>query len=213
MMTNTTPIEPSTTELTELTYTECLDRLRSKRVGRLSVVVDHYPQVFPMNYCLDQHIVVLRTHHGIKLTAANHANVGFQVDDIDPRTHTGWSVLIQGMAEDVSDRSGHDPTTERSQALAAQPWAPGEHPRVVRIIPSKVTGRQLSPGDLGSSPDEPVGTDRSVSVSGTATGDPVSGCAGTSGQPSSVSRRRSAPERGSLLMDPGAVRGRSRQDR
>ena len=87
-----------TTHLDELTYQECLARLGSKRVGRLAVVIDHYPQVFPLNYRLDDNIVVFRTSLGTKLLAANHANVGFQVDDVDPDGHLGWSVLVQGMA-------------------------------------------------------------------------------------------------------------------
>ena len=103
-------------ELEPLSYGECIEHLRSRCVGRLAVVVGHYPQVFPMNYRLDDNIIVLRADVGTVLLAANHANVGFQVDEVDPASGSGWSVLVQGMAEDVSDRRG-DPITERSKAL------------------------------------------------------------------------------------------------
>jgi len=141
------PIQPQSAELVELSYTECVKRLASKRVGRLAVMVGYYPQVFPMNYLLDDSIVVVRAHAGTELMAANHANVSFQVDEIHEDRRSGWSVLVQGMAEDVTDRQG-DPITERSRALGVDPWT-GAEPRLLRIIPAKITGRELSPADLG----------------------------------------------------------------
>ena len=131
----------------ELDYDECLRRLASRDVGRLSVIVGHYPQIFVVNYRLDDFVVVFRTHAGTKLDAANHANVGFQVDHIDEATRSGWSVLIQGMAEDVTDRIA-DSTTERSRDLGIVPWVPGDNPRLVRILPAHITGRELTPAEL-----------------------------------------------------------------
>jgi uncharacterized protein len=142
------PSPPPPRQLEELSYADCLARLAAKSLGHLSVVIGHYPQVFPVNYRLDDNIVVFRTHSGRLLVAANHANVGFQVDHVDPATKTGWSVLVQGMAEDVSDRDGSDPIAKRSRGLGVEPWVPGEKPRFVRIIPAHITGRELGPDDL-----------------------------------------------------------------
>lgn len=91
---------------------------------------------------------MFRTHLGATLLAANHAHVGFYVEHIDDATHSGWSVLIQGTAEDVTDRPG-DPATERSRNLGVEAWTPGDKPRIVRIIPGKVTGGRLTPIELG----------------------------------------------------------------
>jgi nitroimidazol reductase NimA-like FMN-containing flavoprotein (pyridoxamine 5'-phosphate oxidase superfamily) len=139
--------------LSDLSYEECLARLARGRVGRLAVVVDHYPQIFVVNYRLDDFIIVFRTNSGTKLDGANHRNVGFQVDDIDESRRSGWSVLIQGMAEDVTDRIA-DTTTERSRDLEVRPWAPGDKPRLVRIIPAHITGRELTAADLRSWSDD-----------------------------------------------------------
>jgi hypothetical protein len=139
--------------LEELSYDDCLDRLARKRLGRLAVVVGHYPQVFPVNYRLDDRIVVFRTHRGTTLLAANHANVGFHVDHVDEATRSGWSVMIQGMAEDVTDRH-HDPITERGWGLGVDSWAPGDQSRIVRIIPAHMTGRQITSGELSDWSDE-----------------------------------------------------------
>jgi nitroimidazol reductase NimA-like FMN-containing flavoprotein (pyridoxamine 5'-phosphate oxidase superfamily) len=132
-----------------LTQQECMDLLATEQVGRLAVVVGLYPQVFPVNYRLDEWVVVFRTHVGTKLGAAHHNNVAFEVDHIDPVTQTGWSVLVQGMAEDID---GHrpGPVTERSEQLEINPWTGGDQPRLVRIIPAHVTGRRIAAHTLGS---------------------------------------------------------------
>jgi uncharacterized protein len=118
----------------------------TQRVGRLAVMVDHYPQVFCVNYVLDDFVVVFRTHLGSTLLGAHHANIGFEVDHLDHDARSGWSVLIQGMAEDVTDRT-KDATTDRSSRLDVAPWAPGDKPRILRVIPARVTGREIVAGD------------------------------------------------------------------
>jgi uncharacterized protein len=144
MQTRTKP-DRTSLQLSTLTVDECLRRLATQEIGHLALVVDHYPQVFCVNYRLDDFVVVFRTQLGGKLIAANHENVGFQVDHLDPVRRRGWSVLVRGMAEDVTDRHG-DLITERGRNLDIDPWVPGEYPRIMRIIPAKITGRELTAG-------------------------------------------------------------------
>jgi uncharacterized protein len=96
---------------------------------------------------VDRGVVVIRTHPGPMLAAADHANVAFQVDAIDPRTRSGWSVLVQGLAEEVTDAHRAE-LVERTRATGLRPWAPGEHGRWLRLIPQAVTGRRIVPGQL-----------------------------------------------------------------
>ncbi len=138
----------SAPEVEELSQQDCLDLLATEQVGRLAVVVDLYPQVFPVNYRLDDFVVVFRTHIGTKLLAANHANVGFEVDHLEAVSRSGWSVLIQGMAEDITDhRPG--PVTERTRNLAVESWAGGDKARLIRVIPARITGRRIPFDELG----------------------------------------------------------------
>jgi nitroimidazol reductase NimA-like FMN-containing flavoprotein (pyridoxamine 5'-phosphate oxidase superfamily) len=130
-------------ELEVLSYGECLAGLAQMEIGRLAVVFGHYPQIFPVNYRMDEHIVVFRTRPGTKLTAAHGKNVAFEVDYLDPVHHTGWSVSVQGMAEDVTDHR-HDTVIERTEALGVEPWAGGPRSRLVRIIPAHITGRRIT---------------------------------------------------------------------
>ena len=133
--------------LVELDGEECYRLLATHEIGRLGVNAEHYPLIFPVNYALDRGVLVIRTHPGTKLTAAGQANVSFEVDEIDRRTRTGWSVLVRGLAEELTSAHGAE-LIERTRRSGVQPWAPGEHGRWMRIIPQGISGRRIVPGEL-----------------------------------------------------------------
>jgi uncharacterized protein len=131
----------------DLAAEDCYILLATQQVGRLGVNAEHYPLIFPVNYALDHGIIVIRTNPGTKLAAANHANVTFEVDDIDQIRRTGWSVLVRGLAEEVSTEHRTE-LIERTKATGVEPWAPGEHGHWLRLIPHKITGRRIVAGEL-----------------------------------------------------------------
>ena len=51
----------------ELTKSECFELLARQHVGRVAVVDDQGPVVFPVNYVLDRHTVLFRADAGTKL--------------------------------------------------------------------------------------------------------------------------------------------------
>jgi nitroimidazol reductase NimA-like FMN-containing flavoprotein (pyridoxamine 5'-phosphate oxidase superfamily) len=126
---------------------ECMRLLATQQVGRLAVVAGHYPLVVPVNFALDRGIIVFRSNLGVKLDAAQHQNVAFQVDEIDVARRSGWSVLVTGMAEVVTDRHAPD-LVERSKALPIEPFDEGVKDQWVRIIPNEVSGRHITPEDF-----------------------------------------------------------------
>jgi nitroimidazol reductase NimA-like FMN-containing flavoprotein (pyridoxamine 5'-phosphate oxidase superfamily) len=127
-----------------LSRDECLQRLREHNVGRLAVVAAGRPEIFPVNYVLDGEAVVFRTDEGTKLTAAERSMVAFGIDEIDPATRSGWSVVVHGRAEEMSTFDG--PVRERSlRELGVDPWAGGEKRHWVRIEPLSITGRRVAP--------------------------------------------------------------------
>ena len=126
---------------------ECYRLLATHELGRLGINAEHFPILVPVNYALDGTTIVLRTRPGSKLVAAQHANVVFEVDDVDRRTRSGWSVLVRALAEEVGDEHRAE-LVARTQASGVQPWAPGEHGHWVRLIPQEVTGRRIVPGEL-----------------------------------------------------------------
>ena len=126
---------------------ECYDLLAGHELGRIGVIAQHHPLIIPVNYGMDGRTIVIRTHPGTTLSAAAHANVAFEVDDIDRSTRTGWSVLVRGLAEEVGD-AHRDDLVRRTRASGVQPWAPGEHGNWLRIIPQGISGRRIVPGQL-----------------------------------------------------------------
>ena len=126
---------------------ECYELLAGHEVGRLGVNAEHYPLIIPVNYGMDGRTIVIRTHPGTTLSAAEHANVTFEVDEIDRRERTGWSVLVRGLAEEVGPEHRAE-LVERTHATGVQPWAPGEHGSWLRLIAHDISGRRIVPGAL-----------------------------------------------------------------
>jgi hypothetical protein len=127
------------TVLEELTQRECLRLARTSVIGRLAVVVGGRPLVFPVNFAIDDGVVVLRTDQGSKLEGARSAPVAFECDEIDRVYHTGWSVLICGDAEEVFDPA----EIARLEQLPIGPWCEGPKPVWLRIRPQTITGRRI----------------------------------------------------------------------
>jgi len=125
----------------ELTKSECFELLAREQLGRVAVVDDRGPMIFPVNFVLDRHMVVLRTDEGTKLNAAiKGSRVAFEIDGADPVTRTGWSVLVRGEAVEVTDPA----ELARLRKLPLHPWAPGAKAHYARILPATLTGRRIS---------------------------------------------------------------------
>lgn len=131
----------------ELSAEACSRLLATQGIGRLAVNAEHHPLVIPVNDAVDGTTIVIRTAPGTKLAAADHADVTFEVDEIDRRTRSGWCALVRGVAEEVGPGHRAD-LVARTEATGVQPWAPGGHGRWLRLIPTSVTGRRIVPGEL-----------------------------------------------------------------
>jgi len=83
--------------LVEIAEEECLRLLNTTDLGRLAVVRDGRPEIFPVNYGLDGRTVVLSTNPGAKLEGATLGWVAFEVDHFDPLAVTGWDVVVRGI--------------------------------------------------------------------------------------------------------------------
>ena len=125
---------------------ECLRLLASQSVGRLGFLVDGQPMVPPVNYAIRSDNVVFRTGAGTKLEAAHGARVAFEIDAVDAREASGWSVVVQGVAEEIGATG--EWFDEALLAAMSPTWIPGPADHYVRINPSMISGRRL----LGPSP-------------------------------------------------------------
>jgi len=125
----------------DLSVDECLELLRSHQFGRIAVIIDGNPIVFPVNYGIDGDAVVFRTAPGTKLSGAAMGRVAFEIDGTDESARSGWSVIVQGVGSEITGALDH--RSEQLRHLDVQPWVPGEQARWVEILPKSVTGRRL----------------------------------------------------------------------
>jgi nitroimidazol reductase NimA-like FMN-containing flavoprotein (pyridoxamine 5'-phosphate oxidase superfamily) len=123
----------------EMPTHECLALLRESPVGRLAVVVEGRPDIFPVNHVVDHGTVVFRTARGSKFWGAVGLPVAFEVDGYDAGSGLAWSVVVHGQGEVVT-RS--DDVLEALQ-LPIFPWQSGAKPEFVRIVPHEITGRRF----------------------------------------------------------------------
>lgn len=126
-----------------LTLQDCLRHLRTARVGRVAFVHDGEPVILPVNHGMDGESVVFRSSPGSKLDAADDGQpVAFEVDNFDADRHSGWSVVVRGIATTVTDRAD----TDRLTRLGVWPWAESvERRHWIRIRAYEITGRQIPP--------------------------------------------------------------------
>jgi uncharacterized protein len=126
-------------QLDALPEAACWELLHRRILGRVAIVVDGVPRMFPVNYVVDSGDIVFRTDEGMKLEAAKNGEVAsFEVDHHDPLYHNGWSVLVTGVLEDITN----DPERPDALALPLRSWAGrGEH--VIRLRPLGVSGRRV----------------------------------------------------------------------
>ncbi|WP_214401419.1 pyridoxamine 5'-phosphate oxidase family protein [Pseudonocardia lacus] len=127
-------------ELVELDRAACLRLLGTAAVGRVIFTEAALPTAQPVSFLLDDEEVVFQTSGGSKLAVAGrHHVVAFEVDDLDPVTRTGWSVVGVGEAYEVVD-------PQRLAELAGRipaPWATGRTGHVISIPLQRLTGRRL----------------------------------------------------------------------
>jgi nitroimidazol reductase NimA-like FMN-containing flavoprotein (pyridoxamine 5'-phosphate oxidase superfamily) len=125
---------------------ECLRLISAGGVGRIGYTGRFGPTVVPVNYALHEGTIVFRTGQHSPMgedlrTGIEHAEskVAFEIDELNPPTREGWSILIQGSAHPV------DSEAERASVVQSgvESWAGGEKELFVRVVPIRITGRRI----------------------------------------------------------------------
>lgn len=124
----------------ELSERECWEHLRAEAYGRLAVIGEDGPTIYPINVVVDHATVVFRTTQGAKVDAIrDDSRVAFEVDGWDDDDGTAWSVVITGVAKEVVRMLDAVPAAE----LGVTPWQAGPKPIFIRITPTTVSGRRF----------------------------------------------------------------------
>jgi hypothetical protein len=74
-----------------------------------------------------------------RLNAKRLGRIAFEVDEAKESAGTGWSVIVYGTIEQTwRPEEQHD-----IRALGLFSWAPERRDRILRIFPTRITGRQI----------------------------------------------------------------------
>jgi hypothetical protein len=118
-------------------------------VGRIAVNGDLSPHVIPVNFTVVNGGILIRLGTGWAAFHLDGSAVAFETDQAVASQHSGWSVVVEGVArlvpyDDVGRLGVNLPT----------PMVTVPGVRVFEIVPFKVTGRAVEP-DLRSEPRDP----------------------------------------------------------
>lgn len=127
--------------LLELTPYECWQLLEEPvGIARVVWATERGPAIVPVNYAVADGALWFQTTPGSRLAReCEGRSILVEIDDVDPATSSGWSVIVTGVAEYVAMSAVPDILG------GLQVWPRGEHTQFVRLAPDEVTGRRLRP--------------------------------------------------------------------
>lgn len=121
---------------------ECWDLLRPQRVGRIAWSGIQGVSVVPVNFVVAEGAILLRTTaYSLLARDATDREVAFEVDQVDPERHDGWSVLARGRC-----------LREQQQVARPEPWVTGPRHLGLRIDVRSISGRRILPSPAGRAP-------------------------------------------------------------
>lgn len=119
---------------------ECWELVAASTVGRVGTSIANKPDIFPVNYKLDDRTIYVYTVPGTKLAGAVLGRaVAFEIDDLDQSSRRGWSVVIHGVATEVEKLED----ILHVESLDITPWTDSSKFRYMRIEADDISGRRI----------------------------------------------------------------------
>ncbi len=120
----------------------CFNLMATRDIGRVAFTIDGdaAPTVLPVNYALVNGTVVFRSTLAGTIMRYARGHAAFQVDRFHEERREGWSVLVSGACRWVRDTGELD---DIPQGRLPHPWAEGPRDQVLKITPTRVTGREI----------------------------------------------------------------------
>lgn len=117
------------------------EELRQHTFGRLAIAFAGEPDIFPVNFAVDDASLVFLTAEGTKLLVASVEGLAaFEVDRFDASGAT--SVVVHGLLHEIVDPD------ERAAAeqLPLSPWVPTYKTHYLRLDVRAISGRSFAFG-------------------------------------------------------------------
>ncbi len=120
-----------------LTPEQCWDVLRAEEFGRLAFQLVDEIHITPINYAVDEDVLLFRTAEGSKLLGVVMGSpIAFEVDQYADE----WarSIVIRGRTRLLAEEEEY-----RAENVPLRPWVPTLKYNVVEIVPEVVSGREF----------------------------------------------------------------------
>jgi nitroimidazol reductase NimA-like FMN-containing flavoprotein (pyridoxamine 5'-phosphate oxidase superfamily) len=128
-------------ELRELSYAECRALLVRQETGRVAVATPDGPHIIPINYSVvDEAIIFRTTPFSVLATYGRNVKLAFEVDHFRDEQQFGWSVVVRGRADVVTDATA---LAHIRQIWPPYPWADGARNLHFRLPFHELTGRTV----------------------------------------------------------------------
>lgn len=125
----------------QMSTQECWEVLDRERFGRLAVAVQGEPDIFPINFLVDNGALLMRTAPGTKLTELV-INAAVAVEADGRSGDEAWSVIVKGLARMVDSFS----ETYADDEKHLETWLPSDKPIYVEITVRDISGRRFYRG-------------------------------------------------------------------
>jgi nitroimidazol reductase NimA-like FMN-containing flavoprotein (pyridoxamine 5'-phosphate oxidase superfamily) len=150
----------------ELTRPQCLELLQTTQVGRLVFVHHALPAIRPVNHIVDHDTIVIRATVGAAITdlvttGGGRMVVAYEADAIDTARQLGWSVIVTGTAELVTDQ-----VAAQQYRSLIEPWVAGPADEVITITTDMVHGYRMVPASIAESSSLADQVDPPTSITG-----------------------------------------------
>lgn len=121
---------------------ESMRLLAGVEYGRVVFTLNALPAVRPVNHLVDDDRIIIRTRLSAAISTAVRSTqpgmvVAYEADEFDAESRTGWSVVVAGRAQTVTDP---DQVARYEQLL--HPWV-NHADTVLAISPDVVTGFRI----------------------------------------------------------------------
>lgn len=121
---------------------ECHQLISAGGIGRIGFTTASGVVIVPVNFAVTANTIVVRTDAGSIIAAHADGDVSFEVDHIDEALEMAWSVLIQGHAHRVLQRTE---LAHLQRCADVLPWPEGDRNAYIRITTHRISGRRLRP--------------------------------------------------------------------
>ncbi|GAA1435199.1 pyridoxamine 5'-phosphate oxidase family protein [Microlunatus lacustris] len=128
-------------QFTALDERRCRELLESTDLARVAWQTADGPQILPVTYVCHGDSFVFRTSPSGPLSELiRPTDVALEIDELDRRRRSGWSVVVQGRATAVAEPAE---MVHLWTVAGLMPWAPGVRNVFIQVAPRRISGRWL----------------------------------------------------------------------